>query len=138
MYRTYALAVLLGALVAACAAPTAPSQSAAAGMPLRVAPGDLGCDTIGIPYRSVTFDIDPAAADPVTAITDQGTSLRTYWSPGFVGGPPEDPVVRDPAGQVVAADGDVLAVPGDAYPRLKGYFVCTAPDALYIFLAEPS
>lgn len=138
MPRISASIVLLGALSAGCASSDTPPQSAAAGMPLRVTTGDIGCDTIGISYRSVMFEIDPAAFDPVTAITDQGMSLRTYWSPGFVGGPPEDPVVRDPDGQVVAADGDVLPVPGDAYPRLKGYFVCTAPDALYVFLADPS
>ena len=124
--------------IAACGGPAAPSTSAAAGMPLRVVQGDSGCDTIGIDYTSATFQIDPTAADPVTALTDKGVSLRTFWSPGFVGGPPDDPVVRDPAGQVVAADGDVIPVPDGAYPRLKGYFVCLAPDALYIYLADPA
>jgi hypothetical protein len=132
------------AVVAACGSPGASAPSAeapsasAAGVTLRMIPDGTACDSIGISYKSVTFEIDPAAVDPVTAITDEGVSLRTFWSPGFVGGPAEDPVVRDPEGQVVAADGDVLPVPGDAYPRLKGYFVCTAPDALYIFLAEPT
>jgi hypothetical protein len=131
------LLLLVGVVaVAACGGPAATSPSAAAGMPLRQVQGDSGCDTIGIDYKSATFEIDPVAADPVTAITDKGVSLRTFWSPGFQGGPPDDPVVRDPAGQVVAADGDVILVPDGAYPRLKGYFVCLAPDALYIYLAD--
>jgi hypothetical protein len=124
--------------VVACASPVAPSPSAAAGMPLRQVQGASGCDTIGISYRTATFKIDPTATDPVTAITDEGTILQTYWSPGFQGGPADDPVVRDPAGQVVAADGDVVEVPDGAYPRLEGYFVCLAPDALYIYLADAS
>jgi hypothetical protein len=145
--RSTRIVLLSIAMVASagCGSPPVASPSVAAtvspetaGLQLRMNPNDIGCDTIGISYRSVTFEIDPSAVDPVTAITDEGVSLRTYWAPGFVGGPAEDPVVRDPDGQVVAADGDVLPVPGDAYPRLKGYFVCTAPDALYIFLAEPS
>jgi hypothetical protein len=117
----------------------APSASASSGtIALRPAPPNLGCDTIGIPYTSVTFHIDAAAADPVTATTDQGISLRTFWSAGFVGGAADDPVVRDPGGQVVAADGDVLDIPQGAYPRLKGYFVCPSTDALYVLLQDPS
>ncbi|HSL76284.1 MAG TPA: hypothetical protein VK867_05025 [Candidatus Limnocylindrales bacterium] len=106
-----------------------------AGLVLQPAPANLGCDTVGVPYRSVTFKIDPAAADPVTATTDQGTTLRTYWSAGFVGGAAD---VRDPNGQVVAKDGDVLDIPEGAFPRLTGYFVCPSPDALYVLLQDPS
>jgi hypothetical protein len=137
MHRTFALVVLLGALVAACAAPAAPSQSAAAGMPLRVAPGDVGCDTIGISYTSARFVIDPTAADPVTAVSDKGRALRTFWAAEFVGGPPDDPVVRDGGGQVVARHGDVLEIPADGFPELHGHFVCPSEDALYIFNVPP-
>ena len=133
------LLLFLGACAfTACGGPAAPSRSAAAGLQLRVAPADLGCDAMGVPYHSVTFKVDPAAADPVTAVTDQGASLRTFWSAGFEGGPAPDPVVRDPAGQVGAADGDVLAIPEGAWPRLKGYFVCPSADAVYVLLADPS
>jgi hypothetical protein len=90
---------------------------------------------MAVPYGSVTFKIDPAAADPVTATTDQGTSLKTFWSVGFVGGAAD---VQDPSGQVVAKDGDVLDIPEGAFPRLKGYFVCPSADALYVLLADPS
>jgi len=124
--------------VTACAGPAAPSPSAGAGLQLRVAPADLGCDAIGVPYRSATFDIDPSAPEPVTAVTDQGTSLKTYWAAGFQGGSADDPVIRDPAGEVVAADGDELTIPEGEWPRLRGYFVCPAQDALYILLADPT
>jgi hypothetical protein len=120
------------------ATPAAPSVTASGGFALRPAPEGLGCDAMGVAYRSVTFKIDPAAADAVTAVTDQGGSLRTFWSVGFVGGSSGDAVVRDPDGQVVATDGEVLAVPEGAWPRLHGYFVCPSPDALYVLLQDPS
>ena len=139
MRSAWILLLFLGSCaIAACAMPAAPSQSAAAGLQLRVAPADLGCDAMGVPYRSATFKVDPFAADPVTAVTDQGASLRTFWSAGFEGGPATDPVVRDPAGQIVAADGDVLTIPEGEWPRLKGYFVCPSADALYVLLADPA
>jgi hypothetical protein len=142
--RCRSVAILLFAAVsAACGGTTAPpaATSAApsgAGLILQPAPANLGCDTIGVPYRSVTFEIDPAATDPVTAVSDEGTTLKTFWSVGFVGGPADDPVVRDPGGQVVAKDGDVLQIPEAAFPRLQGYFVCPSADALYVLLQDPS
>jgi hypothetical protein len=116
------------------AAPSSPVASGA-GLVLQPAPANLGCDTMAVPYRSVTFKIDPSAADQVTASTDQGGTLRTFWSVGFVGRAAE---VQDPRGQVVARDGDVLQIPQDAFPRLKGYFVCPSTDALYVLLQDPS
>jgi hypothetical protein len=137
MHRTGAIIVLLGVVVAGCATPVVPSPSAAAGMPLREAPGDIGCDSIGISYASARFVIDPTAADPVTAVSDRGRALRTFWATEFVGGPPEDPIVRDGGGQVVARDGDILEIPSDGFPELKGHFVCPSEDALYIFNVPP-
>ena len=141
--RSIAILVIAGA-IAACSGTSAPSAAPSVAPPsgavlvLQPAPANLGCDTMAVPYRNVTFEIDPAAADPVTAVTDQGTTLRTFWATGFVGGPADDPVVRDPAGQVVAKDGDALDVPEGAFPRLKGYFVCPSQDALYVLLQDPS
>jgi hypothetical protein len=40
--------------------------------------------------------------------------------------------------QVVATDGEVLAVAQGAQTRLHGYFVCLAPEALYVLLADPT
>ena len=116
------------------AAPSGESPSGG-GLVLQPAPANLGCDTMAVQYRSVTFKVDPAAADPVTATTDGGATLKTFWSVGFVGGAAD---VQDPNGQVVAKDGDVLEIPQDAFPRLKGYFVCPSSEALYVLLQDPS
>jgi hypothetical protein len=130
--------------VAACAPPpsdgTAPPTAATdpSRIALRTAPANLGCDSIGVDYRKVTFHIDPSAAEQVSATTDTGRSLLTYWSTGFRPGTAAERVVRDPAGQVVVTDGQVLPIPQADWPRLHGYFVCPAPDALYVLVVEPS
>jgi hypothetical protein len=127
---------------ATAGAPTsgAPSSGAPSGstIDLHEAPADLGCDTIGIDYKSMTFHIDPAAAEQVSATTDTGVTLATYWSVGFVPGTDSERVIRDPAGKVVVTDGELLQVPPAAYPRLAGYFVCLAPTKLYVLLTDPS
>jgi hypothetical protein len=108
---------------------------------LRQAPADLGCDSIGWegePYRTLTFHIDPDAADHVWATADTGAVLQTYWAAGFEPGSVTERVVRDPAGQVVAADGEVVQVPVGSNLRLHGYFVCLHPTKLYVLLAGPN
>ena len=139
--------IALALLVAACgsasptAAPTTQSSAAppASGTAIQLspAPANLGCDTMGVDYRGVTFHIDPAAVDQVTALADTGTVLQTFWAAGFTGGTAADKNVLDPAGAVVVSDGDMLAIPQAAFPRLQGYFVCPSPDALYILAADP-
>ena len=104
---------------------------------LNPAPENMGCDTIGVGYREVVFKVDQAAADPVTALADTGTVLRTFWAAGFMAGPAEAKVVLDHFGGVIVTDGDKLAIPEGAFPRLQGYFVCPSPDALYILAADP-
>jgi hypothetical protein len=139
-----ARSIALAALVAGCgsATPTTSpgSPAAASGAPIQLnqAPADLGCDTIGVDYRQVTFRIDPAEAEQVAALTDTATVLRTFWSAGFQGGSATDKVVRDATGAVVATDGETLAIPAGAFPRLHGYFVCPSPDALYILAEDPA
>jgi hypothetical protein len=86
----------------------------------------------------MTFRIDPAATEQVSAVTDTGVTLATYWSAGFMPGTDTERLVRDPNGNVVVTDGDVLQVPPAAYPRLGGYFVCLGPAKLYVLLADPS
>lgn len=135
---------VLGAIMAGCGSPApAPatgsaSATAAAGGVIRLspAPDNMGCDAMAPPYRSVTFRIDVDAADQVTAETDIGTTLRTFWAAGFQGGGADDPVVRDPLGRVVVEAGDVLPIPDGAWPRLHGYFVCPSADALYVLLED--
>jgi hypothetical protein len=141
-----AAAVLAGAC-ASPAAPTAnapsvsspgPSQSGAEGtIALRAAPSDLGCDAMPVAYRRVVFRIDPAAEEAVTAQTDTGKSLQTFWSAGFVG-VTDGPAVKDPSGQVVATNGEGFDIPEGALPRLHGYFVCPSDNALYVLLQDPS
>jgi hypothetical protein len=114
-------------------ATTAPSSTT-----LRVAPANLGCDAIGVDFRRVTFHVDPTAAEPVVAAADSGRLLLTYWSAGFQLGTAAERVVRDPSGQVVVTDAEALPIPQANWPRLHGYFVCPAPDALYVLLVDPS
>jgi hypothetical protein len=141
--------ITVALLVAGCgsAGPATPSASlppasapAASGaeIQLQPAPANLGCDTVGVEYREVTFQIDPSAAVQVTALADTGTVLHTFWSADFDGGSATEKVVLDPAGEVVVTDGEVLAIPEGAFPRLHGYFVCPSPDALYVLIADPA
>lgn len=118
--------------------PEVPSPTAKATIVLRQAPANLGCDAIGIDYKSLTFDIDPEATEQVSAEADTGVTLQTYWSAGFQPGTDAERTVRDPGGLVVVADGDVLQVPAAGFPRLAGYFVCLAPDKLFVLLEDPS
>ena len=118
------------------AVPGASQDVAPAGSPafeLRESPPDLGCDSIPVEYTTVTFRIDPAAVEPVTAITDTGLSLETAWAAGFRAGTAAERVVRDPNGQVVVKDGDVVPVSG----RLGGYFMCLTPRKLFVLLQAP-
>ena len=131
-------------LIAACSggatpAPTAspvPSDAPAGELTLNRAPANLGCDAMAPGYASVTFHIDSSAADPVTATTDGGATLETYWSDGFTGDA-DMAVVLGPDGQEVAADGDVLQMPEADWPRLGGYFVCPSTDAVYVLEIDP-
>ena len=115
-----------------------PSAEVLTVVPLDRAPPGMACDAIGVSYRSATFQIDAAGAQPVMARTETGQPLRTVWTPGFERGPDGEATVVDPAGAVVAADGDTLAIPTDAWPRVHDYLVCPTPDALYVLLTEPS
>lgn len=120
------------------AAPSGPPSAAppsGAGVTLQPAPADLGCDTVAPEYSSVTFHIDASVSDDVTATTNAGATLETFWSAGFVGGATD---VQDPSGQVVVKDAEVLDMPQGAFPRLKGYFVCPSRNALYVLLQDPS
>ena len=151
--RTLIGVLALGALVLGCSPVAAPSESPASApsQPASVAPaqpssasgivlqrsGQVGCDTIGVDYTSATIKIDAASDPDVWAETDTGKKLAVNWTDGFTAtdGPP--PVINGPKGEEVARDGTVIVVPAGAYPRLVGYFVCLAPDALYIQETDP-
>jgi hypothetical protein len=137
------IAIAVAAMTAACGAGPSPTSTAAPSSPppgiaLRLAPADLGCDSMAPPYRAVTFAIDATAAEAVTAVANTGARLLTYWSASFRGGSITDPVVWDAIGNVVARDGEQLVIPAAAWPRLHGHFVCPSTDALYVFDKDPS
>ena len=119
-----------------------PAASGGEPFGLRRAPADLACDAIGVTYARVRILIDGNAPEPVTAETDDGRTLRTFWSQGFsLGLAPTavaDWVIVDPNGAKVAGVGEVLDIPDGAWPRLHGYFVCPSPDALYVLLKDPA
>jgi hypothetical protein len=121
--------------------PTGPATSQAAIVLHPAPPGGPGCDAIGIEPtpHSLTFRIDPAAAEQVTARTDTGVTFTTYWSAGFQPGTAMERVIRDPAGAVVVTDGDVVQLPEAASLRLHGYLVigCNGSNKLYVYLTDP-
>ncbi len=126
----------------AMAAPTSSGlASSATAITLHTFAAPLGCDSIGWPdeikpYTSLTFRIDPGAEDQVRVVSDTGRELVTYWEAGFVPGSATERVIRDPDGQVVAQDGEVVVLhPGW---QLHGHFTCMSnPDKLYVALTEP-
>ena len=81
----------------------------------------------------VTFRIEPYAREAVLAIADDGMALHVRWPPGFLAGTYDDPAVRDPAGEVVARDGQRLISPEVGFPKLPGgWAVCFGGDSIYV------
>ena len=143
--RNLVTVFIVGLLVLACSPAASPSSSAAP--PVSAAPTSVAsasgivlqrteansCDTIGIDYKSATIKIDEASDPDVWAETDTGKKLAVNWTAGFNATDGDPPVVSGLQGEEVARDGTRIDVPADgSYPNLGGYFVCLAPDALYI------
>jgi hypothetical protein len=124
----------------ACAAlipsPSSPPKSGGA-IELQRAPENLECDAITQSYRSATIRIDPAPPLPVWAETETGRRLSVYWSSGFRGGSGGDPVVHGPDGAEVARDDEVIAIPTDRSPDLRGCYVCASENAIYVLEQGP-
>jgi len=120
------------------------AASAATSIVLHEAPADVYCDVPGSdnPAHNLTFHIDPLTTEQVSAATDTGVVFVTYWSAGFQPGTDAEGVIRDPAGQVVVSDGDVVSFPAAEPIRLHGYLVllCPAPggNGLYVLLKDPA
>jgi hypothetical protein len=146
MSRIATLATLL-LVMAGCGVGTSPDaspQSApsaaatmASGVVLNRAPADLGCDSIGWPeevepFSSLTFRIDPMAADHVTAQSDTGVNLTVEWVPGFEGGAQGLRVVLGPDGQVLIEDGETIELPSGSNPELHGYPLCVTPTTVAV------
>ncbi len=117
--------------LAGCASPAPSPSPTEASIQLRFM-ADEFCPGAAVPLP-LTFRIDSAADEDVIAVTANGTRYHVWWSEGFRGGPATDPVVRDPSGQVVAKDGEVLR----GY-TLHGHAVCATGDSIYVLLAGPT
>ena len=119
-------------------ASAAPSAGASAAGIVLQRTGPIGCDAIGIDYKSATLKIDAASDPDVWAETEAGKKLAVSWTDGFTATDGDAPVITGPKGEEVARDGTKIDVPADgSYPRLVGYFVCLAPDALYVLETDP-
>ena len=129
-----ALLVIIAAAAVGCAGPepSAPPTPTPR-LTLRTFPGNA-CRLAALPPRPLTFRIEPEAPslEQVVAVDARGRPNPVLWAEGFVGGTLDDPVVRDPRGDVVARDSEVFARPGD--DRLHGYPVCAGNGAVYILL----
>ncbi len=140
MNPRWLLLVIACLAVAGCTSVTPSSTPGVSAIQLRIAPADESCPFAHVGYPELTFRIDPAAGEHVVAVADDGTRYHTWWSEGFEGGSVDDPVVRDPAGQIVARDGEVLVIPGvgQGFPRLHGYKVCASGDSIYVLVSGPA
>jgi hypothetical protein len=145
--RFTALASVFAIALGACSNPASTAPSATPGssatpgtavLELDRAADNLGCDTIGVDYRSVTFHIDPSADPQIWAVTDTGGSLGVRWDSTFEAGTGAEPTVIDADGETVISDGDTLDIPEGAFPELKGHFVCPGPTELSILDEAPS
>ncbi len=136
--RSVLLAIACVGLVG-CASPSASPSPTVASIQLRLMPADEPCYLVAV-RQPLTFRIDPAADEDVVAVAADGTRYHVWWSEGFRGGTATDPVVRDPTGQVVARDSEVLEVPdqNQGWHTLHGYRVCATGDSIYVFLAGPA
>ena len=114
---------------------SAPAASAAAIVLQRI--DAIACDAIGVEYHSVTIHIDPQSSVDVWAETETATRLKVGWTAGFTATGGTTPVVSGLRGEPVARNGTRIDVPAAAYPRLAGYFVCLAPDAIYVLETDP-
>jgi hypothetical protein len=123
--------LLLVALVSACDVTAPPIASPAALTRFAILYNeDQFCPLAG--GYDITFVINPNGSEPVVGVSDTGLTFRTRWPPGFVGGTEQDPVVLDASGQVVARDGERLALPALGLPNLHGHTVCFGGDSIWV------
>jgi hypothetical protein len=126
-----AACVAVVAAVAACAdvAPGSPLPVPTLTITYAIGPGF--CPLAG--GEDVTFRIEPFEAEPIVLVTRRGDVLRVMWPPGFVAGTPDDPVVRDPTGRIVARDGQRVAKPAAGFPELPGGWpICFGGDTIWV------
>lgn len=121
--------VVLFVLLSGCGEDSPPRPAAT--FALLYGAADDGCPLVEM--SDVTFRIDPYAGEPVMAIDDVGRAFHVRWPRSFVAGTSDDPVVRDPAGFVVARDGQRLIAPRNGSPKLPGGWpVCFGDSSLWV------
>jgi len=145
--RFAVLASVFAIALGACSSPASQAPSATPGssptpatgtLELDRSPDNIGCDAIGVDYRSVTFNIDLGASPQIWAVTDTGGSLRVRFDSTFEAGSGAEPTIVDADGEIVVSDGDSLAIPEGAFPELKGHFVCPGTTELSILDQAPA
>jgi hypothetical protein len=131
--RDLLLGVVVATLASGCAQAAAPTAvpTPAATFAILYAPPNAGCPLAGA--TDVTFRIDPHAPEAVLAVADDGRASLVMWPPGFVAGTHEERIVKDPAGWVVARDGQRLIAPQEGFPKLPGGWpVCFGGGAIWV------
>lgn len=105
---------------------------------LQRAPGNIGCDSIGIDYDIATIHIDAGSEPSVWAVTRTGKRLAIYWTDGFSATGSEPPVIRGPQGQEMARDGTMIDIKHwQSYAPWNEYSLCPTPDKLYVLEYSP-
>jgi hypothetical protein len=105
---------------------------------LQRAPGNIGCDSIGIDYDIATIHIDAGSDPSVWAVTRTGKRLAIYWTDGFSATGSEPPVIRGPKGQEMARDGTLIDIKHwQSYAPWNAYSLCPTPDKLYVLEYSP-
>jgi hypothetical protein len=125
--RLALLAIACVSLIGCASPPTAASRTEPE-IQLRFTT-DEACPAAAVQWP-LTFRIDAAADEDVAAVTEDGFRYHVWWSEGFRGGTATEAVVRDPTGEVVARNGEVLT----GYV-LHGHSVCGTGDSIYVLLA---
>ena len=95
IWRSLGAGIFLGAVLLGCGSSASPSPSvapapSAAASPVGSAGGivldrtpPIGCDAIGVDYKSATIRIDAASDPDVWAETDTAKKLAVKWTDGF-------------------------------------------------------
>jgi hypothetical protein len=111
------------------------SDPSLAAFQLERMPANAACEGFQGQLRTVKFIITPG--EPVTAEFDNGLVVPTEWDEGFVPDPLGERLIRDRAGNVVARDGQIIAIPERDWPTLLGHLVCISLNVVWIFDEGP-
>jgi hypothetical protein len=127
--------------VSTCAdgASTTPAPIATFEPHLNRLPPKSDCAAELITFRWIRFAISTAVSDTVTAVTDDGHRLRTFWDNEFeLVERSGELVVRDAAGGEVVRNGQSVEIHVPSTPRIQGHLVCLGTDRLWVFGNDPT